>query len=436
MKEQEIIQPRVLKGFRDSLPAVQIPKEAIITTLQRHFASYGFVPIDTPALEYMEILLGKGGGETDKQIFHFTDQGGREVALRFDLTVPFARYLAQHEHELALPFKRYHIDKVWRGENPQKGRYREFTQCDFDIVGVDNAESDAEILSLMASSFAKMNVDHARFHVAHRGMFNTLLCNLGVENLSVDILRLVDKLRKIGEKETEEQLLALVQDERTARAILSYISKEDEHEPFLTTLDRLVTLLGGEENEHTLRMRTIYSYLEAEGIEDRFLFDPSITRGLDYYTGIVYETFLEGSEHIGSVCSGGRYNDLASLYTKTHLPGVGSSIGLDRLLAALEDEYDYRAADVLILNTDEDRYTEAIKVAKRLREAGLKVALFFEPKKLASQYKWAEANAIPRAIILDQDEEGSFTLRDLTTRTNMVMSIGEAAALLKRNCLD
>jgi histidyl-tRNA synthetase len=435
MKEQEIIQPRVLKGFRDSLPAVQIPKEAIITTLQRHFASYGFVPIDTPALEYMEILLGKGGGETDKQIFHFTDQGGREVALRFDLTVPFARYLAQHEHELALPFKRYHIDKVWRGENPQKGRYREFTQCDFDIVGVDNAESDAEILSLMASSFAKMNVDHARFHVAHRGMFNTLLCNLGVENLSVDILRLVDKLRKIGEKETEEQLLALVQDERTARAILSYISKEDEHEPFLTTLDRLVTLLGGE-NEHTLRMRTIYSYLEAEGIEDRFLFDPSITRGLDYYTGIVYETFLEGSEHIGSVCSGGRYNDLASLYTKTHLPGVGSSIGLDRLLAALEDEYDYRAADVLILNTDEDRYTEAIKVAKRLREAGLKVALSFEPKKLASQYKWAEANAIPRAIILDQDEEGSFTLRDLTTRTNMVMSIGEAAALLKRNCLD
>ena len=435
MKEQEIIQPRVLKGFRDSLPAVQIPKEAIITTLQRHFASYGFVPIDTPALEYMEILLGKGGGETDKQIFHFTDQGGREVALRFDLTVPFARYLAQHEHELALPFKRYHIDKVWRGENPQKGRYREFTQCDFDIVGVDNAESDAEILSLMASSFAKMNVDHARFHVAHRGMFNTLLCNLGVENLSVDILRLVDKLRKIGEKETEEQLLALVQDERTARAILSYISKEDEHEPFLTTLDRLVTLLGGE-NEHTLRMRTIYSYLEEEGIEDRFLFDPSITRGLDYYTGIVYETFLEGSEHIGSVCSGGRYNDLASLYTKTHLPGVGSSIGLDRLLAALEDEYDYRAADVLILNTDEDRYTEAIKVAKRLREAGLKVALFFEPKKLASQYKWAEANAIPRAIILDQDEEGSFTLRDLTTRTNMVMSIGEAAALLKRNCLD
>ncbi len=435
MKEQEIIQPRVLKGFRDSLPAVQIPKEAIITTLQRHFASYGFVPIDTPALEYMEILLGKGGGETDKQIFHFTDQGGREVALRFDLTVPFARYLAQHEHELALPFKRYHIDKVWRGENPQKGRYREFTQCDFDIVGVDNAESDAEILSLMASSFAKMNVDHARFHVAHRGMFNTLLCNLGVENLSVDILRLVDKLRKIGEKETEEQLLALVQDERTARAILSYISKEDEHEPFLTTLDRLVTLLGGE-NEHTLRMRTIYSYLEEEGIEDRFLFDPSITRGLDYYTGIVYETFLEGSEHIGSVCSGGRYNDLASLYTKTHLPGVGSSIGLDRLLAALEDEYDYRAADVLILNTDEDRYTEAIKVAKRLREAGLKVALFFEPKKPASQYKWAEANAIPRAIILDQDEEGSFTLRDLTTRTNMVMSIGEAAALLKRNCLD
>ena len=431
MKDQEIIQPRVLKGFRDSLPSAQIPKEALVSTLQKHFSSYGFVPIDTPALEYMEILLGKGGGETDKQIFHFTDQGGREVALRFDLTVPFARYLAQHEHELALPFKRYHIDKVWRGENPQKGRYREFTQCDFDIVGVDNAESDAEILSLMASSFEKMNVKHARFHVAHRGMFNTLLGNLGVENLSVDILRLVDKLRKIGEQETEEQLRALVKNERTARAILSYISKEDEKEPFETTLDRLAALLGGE-NEHTLRMRTIHSYLEAEGIEERFLFDPSITRGLDYYTGIVYETFLEGSEQIGSVCSGGRYNDLASLYTKTHLPGVGSSIGLDRLLAALEGAYDYRASDVLILNTDKSRYPEAIRVAKRLREAGLKVALFFEPKKLPAQYKWAEANAIPKAIILDRDEEGSFTLRDLGTRTNAVVSIGEAVALLKK----
>ena len=262
MQDQAIIRPRVLKGFRDSLPSAQIPKEALVTTLQKHFSSYGFVPIDTPALEYMEILLGKGGGETDKQIFHFTDQGGREVALRFDLTVPFARYLAQHEHELALPFKRYHIDKVWRGENPQKGRYREFTQCDFDIVGVDNAESDAEILSLMASSFRKMNIDHARFHVAHRGMFNTLLGNLGVEDLSVDILRLVDKLRKIGEQETEEQLRALVQDERTARTILSYITKEDEDEPFLATLDRLVMLLEGE-NDHTRRMRTIHSYLEA-----------------------------------------------------------------------------------------------------------------------------------------------------------------------------
>ena len=179
-------------------------------------------------------------------------------------------------------------------------------------------------------------------------------------------------------------------------------------------------------------MRTIHSYLKAEGIEERFLFDPSITRGLDYYTGIVYETFLEGSEQIGSVCSGGRYNDLASLYTKTHLPGVGSSIGLDRLLAALEGAYDYRASDVLILNTDKSRYPEAIRVAKRLREAGLKVALFFEPKKLPAQYKWAEANAIPTAIILDRDEEGSFTLRDLGTRTNAVVSIGEAVALLKK----
>lgn len=433
MKDQAIIQPRILKGFRDSLPEIQIPKEAMVTTLQKHFASYGFVPIDTPALEYMEILLGKGGGETDKQIFHFTDQGGREVAMRFDLTVPFARYLALHEHELALPFKRYHIDKVWRGENPQKGRYREFTQCDFDIVGVDNAESDAEILSMMASSFQKIGVEHARFHVAHRGMFNQLLINLNVEDLSVEILRLVDKLRKIGKEETHSQLLDLVQDKEKANAILSYITKEDEEELFDSTLNRLTTLLGGE-NEHTIRMRTIYSYLQAEGIEEYFSFDPSITRGLDYYTGIVYETFLKGAEHIGSVCSGGRYNDLASLYTKTHLPGVGSSIGLDRLLAALEENQDHSAADVLILNTTQDRYAEAIRVAKHLRSAGLKVALYFEPKKLPAQFKWAEANAIQKAIILDQ-EEGSFTLRDLPTRTNEVVSLNEAVALLKKDLL-
>ena len=431
MKEQTIIQPRILKGFRDSLPSTQIPKEAIVTTLQHHFSSYGFVPIDTPALEYMEILLGKGGGETDKQIFHFTDNGGREVALRFDLTVPFARYLALHEHELTLPFKRYHIDKVWRGENPQKGRYREFTQCDFDIVGVDNAESDYEILSLMASSFETIGVSHARFHVAHRGMFNDLLVKNDVADLSVEILRLVDKLRKIGKEETKNQLKSFVGNDEVVEAIISYITKEDEQESFITTLDRLTALLGGE-SEHTKRMRTIYTYLESEGIEEHFIFDPSITRGLDYYTGIVYETFLEGNEGIGSVCSGGRYNNLASLYTKTELPGVGSSIGLDRLLAALEGEYQTGAADVLILNTDSGRYSEAIRIAKALRESNIRVAITLEPKKLPAQYKWAEANAIKAAIILDQEEDGLFTLRDLSTRTNTIVSIADAVALLKK----
>ncbi len=339
-KAKSIIEPRVLKGFRDFLPSMEIPKKAIINNLEKHFRSYGFVPIDTPVLEYTEVLLGKGGGETDKQIFHFKDNGERDVALRFDLTVPFARFLAQHQSELSLPpFKRFHIDKVWRGENPpQKGRYREFTQCDFDIVGVDNAEADFEILSMMDSSFSVMGVENYQFCIAHRGLFNAFLAHHEVLEQSVEILRTVDKLRKIGREEVLNLLVELTGDAQKATAILEYISKEDEAEPFLTTLERLTALSGGE-NPHSERMRTIYSYLCEAGIEKHFTFDPpSITRGLDYYTGIVYETFLtELPPHFGSVCSGGRYNDLASLYTKEELPGVGSSIGLDRLLAALEE---------------------------------------------------------------------------------------------------
>ena len=439
MKAASIIEPRVLKGFRDFLPASEIPKKAIVEKLANHFSSYGFVPIDTPALEYTEVLLGKGGGETDKQIFHFKDNGDRDVAMRFDLTVPFARFLAQHQSQLALPFKRFHIDKVWRGENPQKGRFREFTQCDFDIVGVDNAEADYEILSMMDSSFAVMGVENYQFYIAHRGLFNTFLSHLGVLPFSVEILRTVDKLRKIGEEQVQKNLAQLLQSEEKAQAILSYISKEDEGESFVDTLDRLVLLSGGE-SEHSQRMRKIYEYLLHAQIANHFTLDPSITRGLDYYTGIVYETFLTELPQFGSVCSGGRYNDLASLYTKEKLPGVGSSIGLDRLLAALEElnsplVSSSGSADVAILNTGEDHFIHYDKTARALRSHGLKVAIYLSEKKIGAQYKWVESNAIPYTITLTNDDVNNqiYTLKEITSRQVFnCNSINEVLAHIKK----
>jgi histidyl-tRNA synthetase len=442
LKARNIIEPRVLKGFRDFLPSMEIPKKAIINNLEKHFRSYGFVPIDTPVLEYTEVLLGKGGGETDKQIFHFKDNGERDVALRFDLTVPFARFLAQHQSELSLPFKRFHIDKVWRGENPQKGRYREFTQCDFDIVGVDNAEADFEILSMMDSSFSVMGIENYQFCIAHRGLFNTFLSHHGLLDLSVEILRAVDKLRKIGKEEVRKLLQELTGDVQQANAILEYINKEDEKEPFLTTLDRLTSLSGGE-NPHSERMRTIYSYLCEAGIEKHFTFDPSITRGLDYYTGIVYETFLSELPHFGSVCSGGRYNDLASIYTKEELPGVGSSIGLDRLLAALEElssplVASASSADVAIFNIEGTHFPHYDRIARAMRKDGLSVAVYLLNKKQGAQYKWAETNAIPFAVLLsDEDVQSStLTLKNLKNRdVHKALSIEAAIAIIKKELL-
>jgi histidyl-tRNA synthetase len=438
-KARNIIEPKILKGFRDTLPALEIQKKAITNKLETHFSSYGFVPIDTPVLEYTEVLLGKGGGETDKQIFHFKDNGEREVALRFDLTVPFARFLAMHQNELAFPFKRFHIDKVWRGENPQKGRFREFTQCDFDIVGADNAEADYEILSMMDSSFALMGISNYTFCIAHRGLFNSFLEHLGVQDKSVDILRAVDKLRKIGNDEVKTLLVEIIGFEDKASKILQFISKEDENEPFLATLHRL-SQLSGEEIEHTQRMEKIYQYLVDAKIESHFTYDPSITRGLDYYTGIVYETFLTELPNFGSVCSGGRYNDLASLYTKERLPGVGSSIGLDRLLSALEELESPilksgSSADVIVFCLDNKLRSWYDSLARTIRTSGLRCDVYMLDKKMGVQFKYAETNHIPFGLTCGSEEfeSNTVTLKNLLTReTHKMISIEKAVSLIQR----
>ena len=422
-----MIDPVILKGFRDSMPQEEIPKRKITSILEKGFQSYGFVPIDTPVLEYSSVLLGKGGGETDKQVFHFEDNGGREVAMRFDLTVPFARFMAAHYSELALPFKRYHINKVWRGEKPQKGRYREFIQCDFDIVGVDNVQADFEILSMMHHSFSLMGVDGYTFHISHRGLFNTFLEKEGIADKSIDILRAVDKLMKIGKDSVREILIETIGDENKADKVLEYITAGGSS--FLETLSVLETLSGGS-SEGSKRLRAIYALLSEVGIADSFVLDPSITRGLDYYTGIVYETFLDALPSLGSVCSGGRYNNLASLYTKETLPGVGSSIGLDRLIAGLEELkspilQDSSSSDVLIIYRPEE-LAKAEKTAYELRRKGKRVDVYLEPSHKAKRvFDYAGKNNIPYSISFKDDE---IVLKNHATRESRVFSsVSEAA---------
>lgn len=417
-----MIEPRVLKGFRDFLPPQASMRRAITRKLEKVFTGFGFQPIDTPVLEYREVLLGKGGGETDKQVYAFTDQGGREVAMRFDLTVPFARFMAAHQHEVHLPFRRYHIEKVWRGENTQKGRYREFVQCDFDIVGADNASADLEILLMMHSAFAALGVDGVSFRINHRGIFNLFLRHQGMESSSVEILRLVDKLGKAGPEWVEEQLSLLVGSEKGAR-VLEFIVPADTS---AASLENMIRLSGGP-SEESERFAAVIDGLEKLGLAERFRIDPSITRGLDYYTGIVYETFLDQLPEIGSVCSGGRYNNLASLYTKQELPGVGSSIGLDRLVAALEEigwkDEERRENLVGIFCLSEEFTSWYHKLAMELRKAGLNCEVQLTEQKLGKQFAWAEKQGISFAFICGEEEirQNKVSVKNLVNRESRNM---------------
>lgn len=414
----DLIQPRVLKGFRDFLPQAEIGRTNLTEKITEVYRSFGFVPIDTPVLEYTEILLRKSNGETEKQVFRFKDNGGRDVALRFDLTVPFARFTAEHKNELYFPFKRYHIAKVWRGEKPQAGRYREFVQCDIDTVGSDSAASDFEILNVMKTALNKIGVENITIHVNHRGIFNRFLTNLGVSEKSEDILRSVDKLAKVGKDEVLSELKEFTESEEKAQKILEYISSSGTFEEILSKIENLA---GGPAAD-TQRLRDIYEMMKASGIEKTYVLDPSITRGLDYYTGVVYETFLNELPSIGSVCSGGRYDNLAGLYMKEKVPGVGASIGIDRLIAGLEQLGKFNAngsyldAEIYCLNEKDSIYYQ--KVATKLRSLGINVEVFPDAKKMGQQYAVTTAKGVKWGIMIGEDEirTGTVTLKNLLNR--------------------
>ncbi|MDR2743490.1 MAG: histidine--tRNA ligase, partial [Treponema sp.] len=408
-----LIEPKILKGFRDFLPAAEIERRSLVERIEASFRLYGFVPIDTPALEYAEILLGKGGGETEKQIYRFTDHGGRDVALRFDLTVPFARFVAEHREQLPLPFKRYHIAKVWRGENTQRGRYREFTQCDIDIVGSENAATDFEILLVMRNTLTAIGAGDITIRMNHRGLFNRFIARLDLRDKSADILRTVDKLAKAGREATEESL-GEIAGEKKAAEILRFVEARGSFEEVLET----VTGAAGGECPESERLRLIRSFMIDTGTAGSFVLDPSITRGLDYYTGVVFETFLKAMPEIGSICSGGRYDDLAGLYSRERLPGVGTSIGLDRLIAALENlgKIGGRStyAKAVIACVDEAAVGAYQALAERFRERGIPCEVFPEAKKLTQQFVLAEKKGIQWVVVPgEKPAEAPLTLREL-----------------------
>jgi len=438
----DYIEPKILKGFRDFLPDAEIVRRGITEKIENTFRAFGFVPIDTPALEYAEILLGKGGGETEKQIYRFSDNGGRDVALRFDLTVPFARFTALHRGELSFPFKRYHIGKVWRGENTQRGRYREFTQCDFDIIGSDSEASDFEIILLNRSVFKNLGVD-VTIHVNHRGLFNRFLSHIGQSDKSVEVLRAVDKLAKVGEGETLNTLCGIAGD-KNAGKILEFIGAKGN---FTEILNRITELSGGESAESqrllSLRRFMLDACCDESGAKDEpFVLNPSITRGLDYYTGVVFETFLNDMPGIGSVCSGGRYDNLAGLYSKEkeQISGIGTSIGLDRLFTALESLGKLPAASscsTAVICKDAKKTGEYHALAQKLRSAGISCDVFTEEcsdKQLVKQFMSAEKKGIKFAVIPGNDPlRDKVTLRILADRQNVELTIDELIEKIKKN---
>jgi histidyl-tRNA synthetase len=373
------------------------------------FRRYGFVPIDTPALEYLEILTGKGSDETDRQLYRFTDHGGREVGMRFDLTVPLARFAAQHIGKLGTPFKRYHLAPVWRGENTQAGRYREFMQCDFDCIGTESVVADIETLLVIDELMRTLGLERFTIHVNNRQVLSGLLEHLGLADRAVPVLRALDKLAKIGPEKTAAEMVETAGiDASQAEAVLQLAGCEGTAE---TVLAQLPEITGGNPRaaEGIERLRQIWEGAAAAGVPaERLQLDVAIARGLDYYTGVIFETFLDDLPQIGSVCSGGRYDNLAETYTKQHLPGVGASLGLDRLLAALEQlqrlPSTRTAAPVFIPFFDRDSLPRYLQLAATLRAAGIGVELYPEPRKLGAQLKYADARGFQIALIAGESE--------------------------------
>ena len=441
----ERIKPHTLSGFMELLPAPQQQMEAIMDVLRTTYSLYGFTPLDTPVIEASEVLLAKGGGETEKQIYRF-QKGDADLALRFDLTVPLAKYVALHGGDLSFPFRRYQIGKVYRGERAQRGRFREFYQADIDIIGDGKLDiaNEAEIPSIIYQTFTRLGLKRFQIRVNNRKILNGFYAMLGLTEQSGDIMRTVDKLDKIGPDKVRGLLTGeLGLTEAAAGDILRFIAITGSNQEVLTALEGY---RGRNEvfDAGLTELETVVKYLAAFGVpEENFAVDLTIARGLDYYTGTVYETTLLDHPEIGSVCSGGRYDNLAEYYTDRQLPGVGISIGLTRLFYVLGEQKmlngDLPTApcDVLVLPMTEE-LSPAIDAATALRRAGIRTQLYTEPKKFKAKMNYADKLSVPYVLFLGEDEiaAGMVSCKNMTTGAQTKLPVADAIVMIRQDLAE
>ena len=438
-----LITPRTMSGFRDYLPDVMLAREKVLDTARRVYRGYGFTPIDTPACEALDVLLGKGGDESDKLVYRVRSAQSEkeEMGLRFDLTVPFARFSAQYIGQLGTPFKRYAMGPVWRGERPGKGRYREFWQCDFDTIGTTSNAADIETALVINDLFTAIGFNGFEVRINNRLVLNGLLDMLGLSDKAVPLLRSLDKLPKIGRgKVAEEMAKDAGVTASQADSVLNLAETTGENSAILDTVESYFAASPNEKAaEGIRRLRELLAVAKTAGVPDgRFKIDLSIARGLDYYTGTIYETFLTEKPEFGSVCSGGRYDNLASKYTKQVLPGVGASLGLDRLIAAMEDlkhpllTGQTTPAEVLVVNFGNEFLGNYQRVARALRAAGVPVEGYPEAKKVGQQFAYAEKRGFKFAVIAGRDEFDAnvWKLKDLTKREESSVTEAELTTRL------
>ena len=434
------VTPRTLSGFMELLPGDQLKMERMKRLLCETYSSYGFTPLDTPVIESAEVLLAKGGGETEKQVYRFT-KGDSDLALRFDLTVPLAKYVAAHYAELSFPFRRYQIGKVYRGERAQRGRFREFYQADIDIIGDGKLDilNEAEIPAIIYDTFTRLGVKRFQIRVNNRKLLNGFYAMNGMSEKAGEIMRTVDKLDKIGAEKVRQLLIDEVKMlPCKAENVMDFMAICGTNDEVLASLERYRGM-DATFDEGLEELKAVVKYLGAFGVpETNFAVDLTIARGLDYYTGTVYETLMLDHPEIGSVCSGGRYDNLAEYYTDRALPGVGISIGLTRFFYILSEqgllsgEGGDAPCDALILPMTED-LSPAVAAAAELRKAGLRVQLYTEKKKFKAKMSYADRLGVPYAVFLGEDElaEGVLSVKDMRTGEQQKLSPAEAAALIR-----
>ncbi|MCL2859042.1 MAG: histidine--tRNA ligase [Oscillospiraceae bacterium] len=442
MKTELKVEPRTLAGFMELQPSEQILFNQMADKIRSSYERFGFLPLDTPILELSEVLLAKAGGETETQIYRFK-KGNTDMSMRFDLTVPLAKYVAQNYGKLQFPFRRYQIGKVYRGESPQKGRFREFYQADIDIIGDGELSivNDAEIPSIIYTTFRELGFDDFTIRINNRKILNGFFKSLNLVELSPEIMRIIDKLDKVGKEVVTQLLIEIGLSENSVYKIIEFISIIGTNSEKINSLKELgisddLFLEGVKELEE------IVTYIKLFGVpESNFMVDLTIARGLDYYTGTVYETILNDYKQIGSVCSGGRYDNLAEYYTNKPLPGVGISIGLTRLFYQLNELKSIKAektsiSDVLVISASND-IAPCLPIANSFRNEGINTEVYSGNKKIGTKFKYADRLQIPFVAIIGEDEvkNGTVSLKNLSTGEQKELNISEAIQLLKKDTL-